>query len=169
MFSRLASQSNSLVTRSLIRQFHVSAMAPVAVGDKVVLRLLSSIINLDMTHLIKKNEFQVPDVTLFEDSPGGKVSLTSLCAGKKVIFEVNPPGFKTRYSEGCRVRSSRGLHPRLQQDSPPGLRRQGRGDQGQGGRGDRLRLRQRPFCYGGLGQGPGCSWKSELDILLYIL
>ena len=61
MFSRLASQSNSLVTRSLIRQFHVSAMAPVAVGDKVVLRLLSSIINLDMTHLIiKKMNFRFP-------------------------------------------------------------------------------------------------------------
>ena len=37
MFSRLASQSNSLVsvTRSLSRKFHISAMAPVAVGDKV--------------------------------------------------------------------------------------------------------------------------------------
>ena len=41
-------------------------MAPVAVGD------------------------QVPAVTLFEDSPGGKVELASLCAGKKVvIFSVS--------------------------------------------------------------------------------
>ena len=56
MFSRLASQSNSLVTRSLIRQFHVSAMAPVAVGDKVGLRLLLLI----LTHWIKKINFRFP-------------------------------------------------------------------------------------------------------------
>ena len=56
MFSRLASQSNSLVTHSLIRQFHVSAMAPVAVGDKVGLRLLLLI----LTHLIKKINFRFP-------------------------------------------------------------------------------------------------------------
>ena len=35
MFSRLASNSLVSVTRGLSRQFHVSAMAPVAVGDKV--------------------------------------------------------------------------------------------------------------------------------------
>ena len=29
---------------------------------------------------------KVPDVTLFEDSPGGKVSLASVCAGKKVSW-----------------------------------------------------------------------------------
>ena len=36
-------------------------MAPINVGDKV------------------------PKVTLFEDSPGGKVELDALCAGKKVV------------------------------------------------------------------------------------
>ena len=45
------------------RQFHLSSMAPINVGDKV------------------------PDVTLFEDSPGGKVELGSLCAGKKVVIK----------------------------------------------------------------------------------
>ena len=38
-----------------------------------------------MSQSTKAILFQVPDVTLFEDSPGGKVSLTSLCAGKKVV------------------------------------------------------------------------------------
>jgi len=48
-------------------------MAPVAVGDKV------------------------PDVTLFEDSPGGKVSLASVCAGKKVVVFGVPGAF----TPGC--------------------------------------------------------------------
>ena len=48
-------------------------MAPVAVGD------------------------QVPAVTLFEDSPGGKVELASLCAGKKVLI-VSVPG---AFTPGC--------------------------------------------------------------------
>ena len=57
MFSRLASQSNSLVTRSLSRHFHVSAMAPVAVGDKVVPQLIL----IMLTHLIKKKlNFRFP-------------------------------------------------------------------------------------------------------------
>ena len=55
--SRLVSrQLPSLTTRNL----HLSAMAPVAVGDKV------------------------PSVTLFENSPGNKVDLAEFCAGKKV-------------------------------------------------------------------------------------
>ena len=61
------------VSRHLYRQFHVSAMAPVAVGDKV------------------------PSVTLFEDSPGGKVELGSLCAGKKVVMFGVPGAF----TPGC--------------------------------------------------------------------
>ena len=48
-------------------------MAPVAVGD------------------------QVPSVTLFEDSPGGKVELESLCAGKKVVMFGVPGAF----TPGC--------------------------------------------------------------------
>ena len=48
-------------------------MAPVAVGDKV------------------------PSVTLFEDSPGGKVELESLCAGKKVVMFGVPGAF----TPGC--------------------------------------------------------------------
>ena len=55
------------------RNFHLSAMAPVAVGD------------------------QVPSVTLFEDSPGGKVELASLCAGKKVVIFGVPGAF----TPGC--------------------------------------------------------------------
>ena len=55
-----------LVTRQLPsltnRNLHVSAMAPVAVGDKV------------------------PSVELFENSPGNKVNVAELCAGKKVPF-----------------------------------------------------------------------------------
>ena len=61
------------VSRHLYRQFHVSTMAPVAVGDKV------------------------PSVTLFEDSPGGKVELESLCAGKKVVMFGVPGAF----TPGC--------------------------------------------------------------------
>ena len=57
----------------LARNFHLSAMAPVAVGD------------------------QVPAVTLFEDSPGGKVELASLCAGKKVVIFGVPGAF----TPGC--------------------------------------------------------------------
>ena len=47
----------------LSKQFHLSAlnMAPIKVGDKV------------------------PQITLFEDTPGGKVELDALCAGKKVV------------------------------------------------------------------------------------
>ena len=45
---------------SLSRSFHLSAMAPVAVGDKL------------------------PSVALFENSPGNKVDIAELCAGKKV-------------------------------------------------------------------------------------
>ena len=57
--SRLVSrQLPSLTTRNL----HLSAMAPVAVGDKV------------------------PSVTLFENSPANKVDLAELCAGKKVLL-----------------------------------------------------------------------------------
>ena len=63
----------SSVPRSVFRQFHVSAMAPIAVGDKV------------------------PNVTLFEDSPGGKVELASLCAGKKVVVFGVPGAF----TPGC--------------------------------------------------------------------
>ena len=48
-------------------------MAPVAVGDKL------------------------PNVTLFEDSPGGKVELGSLCAGKKVVMFGVPGAF----TPGC--------------------------------------------------------------------
>eukprot|EP00092_Neocalanus_flemingeri_P055952 GFUD01066262.1.p1 GENE.GFUD01066262.1~~GFUD01066262.1.p1 ORF type:complete len:158 (-),score=43.42 GFUD01066262.1:224-697(-) len=48
-------------------------MAPIAVGD------------------------QVPSVTLFEDSPGGKVELASLCAGKKVVIFGVPGAF----TPGC--------------------------------------------------------------------
>ena len=48
-------------------------MAPVAVGD------------------------QVPSVTLFEDSPGGKVELPELCAGKKVVMFGVPGAF----TPGC--------------------------------------------------------------------
>eukprot|EP00092_Neocalanus_flemingeri_P024456 GFUD01026520.1.p1 GENE.GFUD01026520.1~~GFUD01026520.1.p1 ORF type:complete len:158 (+),score=37.72 GFUD01026520.1:85-558(+) len=48
-------------------------MAPIAVGD------------------------QVPTVTLFEDSPGGKVELASLCAGKKVVIFGVPGAF----TPGC--------------------------------------------------------------------
>ena len=48
-------------------------MAPVAVGDKV------------------------PSVTLFEDSPGGKVELEALCAGKKVVMFGVPGAF----TPGC--------------------------------------------------------------------
>eukprot|EP00092_Neocalanus_flemingeri_P041986 GFUD01045735.1.p1 GENE.GFUD01045735.1~~GFUD01045735.1.p1 ORF type:complete len:158 (+),score=39.95 GFUD01045735.1:101-574(+) len=48
-------------------------MAPIAVGD------------------------QVPSVNLFEDSPGGKVELASLCAGKKVIIFGVPGAF----TPGC--------------------------------------------------------------------
>ena len=55
------------------RNFHLSAMAPVAVGD------------------------QVPSVTLFEDSPGGKEELASLCAGKKVVIFGVPGAF----TPGC--------------------------------------------------------------------
>ena len=61
------------VVRSLFRQFHISAMAPVAVGD------------------------QVPSVTLYEDSPGGKVELAELCAGKKVVIFGVPGAF----TPGC--------------------------------------------------------------------
>ena len=55
-----------LVTRQLApplksRNLHLTAMAPVAVGDKI------------------------PSVTLFENSPGNKVELAELCAGKKVL------------------------------------------------------------------------------------
>ena len=45
---------------SISRKFHVSAMAPVAVGDKV------------------------PSVDLFESRPGNKVNRAELCTGKKV-------------------------------------------------------------------------------------
>ena len=55
------------------RSFHVSAMSPVAVGD------------------------QVPAVTLFENSPGGKVELGPLCEGKKVIIFGVPGAF----TPGC--------------------------------------------------------------------
>jgi len=65
-------RSCSAVTR-FSRNFHLSAMAPVAVGD------------------------QVPSVTLFEDSPGGKVELASLCAGKKVVIFGVPGAF----TPGC--------------------------------------------------------------------
>jgi len=41
------------------RGFHLSVMAPIAVGDKV------------------------PTVTLYEDSPANKVDIGELCAGKK--------------------------------------------------------------------------------------
>ena len=61
--SRLVSrQLPSLTTRNL----HLSAMAPVAVGDKI------------------------PSVALFENSPGNKVDLAELCAGKKVSY-TSPP------------------------------------------------------------------------------
>ena len=69
MFSLCSRQ----VSRQFARQFHVSAMAPVAVGDKV------------------------PNVTLFEDSPGGKVELAALCAGKKVVMFGVPGAF----TPGC--------------------------------------------------------------------
>merc|ERR1719369_777718 len=55
------------------RNFHLSAMAPVAVGDKI------------------------PSVTLFEDTPGGKGELASLCAGKKVVIFGVPGAF----TPGC--------------------------------------------------------------------
>jgi len=58
---------------SRLRNFHVSAMAPVAVGDKV------------------------PSVDLFEDNPGGKVNLAQLCEGKKVVVFGVPGAF----TPGC--------------------------------------------------------------------
>jgi len=61
------------VSRNITRQFHLSVMAPISVGDKV------------------------PNVTLFEDSPGGKVELGSLCAGKKVVVFGVPGAF----TPGC--------------------------------------------------------------------
>ena len=64
-------QFPSLTTRNL----HVSAMAPVAVGDKV------------------------PSVELFENSPGNKVNMAELCAGKKVLFTFHFP-WKRHYSVG---------------------------------------------------------------------
>ena len=68
--SRLVSrQLPSLTTRNL----HLSAMAPVAVGDKV------------------------PSVNLFENSPGNKVDLAELCAGKKVLIFGLPGAF----TAGC--------------------------------------------------------------------
>jgi len=68
--SRLVSrQLPSLTTRNL----HLSAMAPVAVGDKV------------------------PSVTLFENSPANKVDLAELCAGKKVVIFGVPGAF----TPGC--------------------------------------------------------------------
>merc|ERR1719295_626563 len=71
MFSRLVSVSR--VSNTLTRKFHVTAMAPINVGDKV------------------------PDVTLFEDSPGGKVGLAELCQGKKVVVFGVPGAF----TPGC--------------------------------------------------------------------
>jgi len=55
------------------RQFHVTTMAPVAVGDKV------------------------PSVDLFENNPGTKVNLAELCAGKKVVIFGVPGAF----TPGC--------------------------------------------------------------------
>jgi len=57
----------------LSRSLHLSRMAPVAAGDKV------------------------PSVTLFKDSPGDKVDLASLCAGKKVVIFGVPGAF----TPGC--------------------------------------------------------------------
>merc|ERR1712128_321124 len=57
------------------RQIHTSnlKMAPVAVGDKI------------------------PSVTLFNGSPGDKVELSALCAGKKVVIFGVPGAF----TPGC--------------------------------------------------------------------
>jgi len=67
-----------LVTRQLApslksRNLHLTVMAPVAVGDKI------------------------PSVTLFENSPGNKVELAELCAGKKVVIFGVPGAF----TPGC--------------------------------------------------------------------
>ena len=90
--SRLVSrQLPSLATRHL----HVTAMAPVAVGDKV------------------------PSVTLFENSPGGKVELAELCAGKKVnSYQISAIRIYPCHL-GCDLRSAWSFHPWMQQDPPP--------------------------------------------------
>jgi len=70
---------NSLVRSrfglSSARNLHssASAMAPIAVGDKV------------------------PSIDLFEDNPGNKVNLAELCAGKKVVVFGVPGAF----TPGC--------------------------------------------------------------------
>jgi len=64
------------LTRSLnifSRNFHVTRMAPVAVGDKI------------------------PSVNLFENDPGTKVNLSEVCAGKKVVVFGVPGAF----TPGC--------------------------------------------------------------------
>jgi len=55
------------------RSFHVSKMAPVAVGDKM------------------------PSVDLYENNPGTKVNISELCAGKKVVIFGVPGAF----TPGC--------------------------------------------------------------------
>lgn len=55
------------------RYFHVSKMAPVAVGDSI------------------------PSVDLFENDPGTKVNIADLCKGKKVVIFGVPGAF----TPGC--------------------------------------------------------------------
>ena len=69
----LATSRLSVACNIIIRKFHVTAMAPISVGDKV------------------------PNVTLFEGSPGGKVELGPLCANKKVVIFGVPGAF----TPGC--------------------------------------------------------------------
>ena len=49
---------------SISLSFHLSTMAPIAVGDKL------------------------PSVAVFENSPGNKVDIAELCAGKKVNIQL---------------------------------------------------------------------------------